>query len=78
MKAVLKMTVSDGATLEFEVRVELVKGEFRATIPSGQDLYVGVGDTYKASVNNLLYKMADITASELELPKLATGIKTGR
>lgn len=77
MKAVLKMAVSDGATLEFEVRVELVKGEFRATIPSGQNLYVGVGDTYKASVNNLLYKIYDITAQDLVEPKMVNGPKAG-
>lgn len=77
MKAVLKMAVSDGATLEFDVKFNLHKGAFKATV-DGQNLYTGEGDTIKASVEDLLYKMSNFTAPELELPKLASDIKVGR
>lgn len=76
MKAVLKMSVSDGATLEFNVIISLHKGVFKTNV-EGQSFYTGEGETVKASVNNLLYKMADITAQDLDGPTMSTAPRAG-
>ena len=76
MKAVLKMPVADGAVLEFDVKFNMHKGTLKATV-DGQNLYAGEGDTIKASVEDLIYKISNFTASELEPPKPSIAPRAG-
>ena len=76
MKAVLKMNVSDGAVLEFDVNINMRDGVFKARI-NDQNLYTGEGETIEDSVNDLLFQMNTVSAQDIKPQNPAPGPKAG-